>query len=62
MTAPNIHIVVAYIDPGTGGVLLQLMIAALIGAGLYFRQALRKFISLFLRKPMDKKKDDHESR
>ena len=40
--------VVAYIDPGTGGIVLQMLVAAVIGVGVFFRQ---RIAALFRRKP-----------
>lgn len=48
----------AYIDPGTGGIILQMLIAGLVGAAVFFRQAIAQFFSLFTRK---KKTDDSEA-
>ena len=62
MTTQAIYLVTAYIDPGTGGVVLQLLIAALVGVGFYFRRAVKKVVSWILRKPADDKREDHESR
>ncbi len=39
----------SYIDPGSGTILLQLLIGSLIGAGLYFRQGLGRLLRLFRR-------------
>ncbi|MBU1694979.1 MAG: hypothetical protein KKC51_13580 [Verrucomicrobia bacterium] len=43
----------AYIDPGTGGMILQLVMAALVGAGLFFRRSIARVFSIFLRKKSD---------
>ena len=40
---------ISYIDPGSGTILLQLLIGSLIGAGLYFRQGLGRLLHLFRR-------------
>ena len=37
----------AYIDPGTGSILLQFLIGALVGAGLFFRQSLFAVANFF---------------
>ncbi|HET8690538.1 MAG TPA: hypothetical protein VFM30_00250 [Steroidobacteraceae bacterium] len=41
----------AYIDPGTGSMLLQMMGAAVAGAIFYFRELRMKVVSLFSRRP-----------
>jgi hypothetical protein len=46
---------IAYIDPGTGGILLQFLIAALVGAGFYFRRGLKKVASLFSKRKTEPK-------
>ena len=47
-------IVFAYIDPGSGSIILQFLIATLVGAAFYFRRFLANIIHLirdkFLRK------------
>ena len=48
-------LVIAYIDPGTGSILLQFLIATLVGAAFYFRRFIANIIHLIrdklLRKP-----------
>jgi hypothetical protein len=39
-----------YIDPGSGSLLLQLLIAGIIGSGVYFRNQVRSMLSWFRRK------------
>ena len=39
----------AYIDPGSGTILLQLLIGSLVGAGLYFRRGLGRLLHAFRR-------------
>jgi hypothetical protein len=41
----------AYIDPGTGSMLLQVIGAAIAGAIFYFRELRYKVMSLFSRRP-----------
>jgi hypothetical protein len=45
---------IAYIDPGTGGVILQLAIAAVVGAGFYFRRAVKRLVNLLLGRSPEK--------
>ncbi len=37
----------AYLDPGTGGLIIQVLIASLIGIGVFFRNIKMKLIELF---------------
>ena len=37
----------AYIDPGTGTLILQVVIAAITGAMIFFRQTLGRFFGFF---------------
>ena len=39
-------IVFAYIDPGSGSILLQFLIATIVGAAFYFRKFISKNITL----------------
>jgi hypothetical protein len=39
----------AYLDPGSGSMLLQLLIAGLLGAGLFLRASWSKIVLLFRR-------------
>lgn len=39
----------AYLDPGSGSMLLQLVIAGLLGAGLFLRASWSKIVKLFRR-------------
>ena len=39
-------IVFAYIDPGSGSILLQFLIATMVGATFYFRKFIAKIITL----------------
>lgn len=42
-----------YTDPGTGALILQLLVAAFLGAVFYFRYFTRRARNLFSRKPKD---------
>ena len=37
----------AYIDPGTGSIVLQMILAAIAGGVFFFRNAVARFFSLF---------------
>lgn len=39
----------AYIDPASGSLLLQLLIGAIVGCGLFFRQAIARVARMFSR-------------
>ena len=49
----------AYVDPGSGTLLVQLLVAAVVGATFYFRRALFNIKSFFLgnRKDPDQQPD-----
>ena len=47
---------ISYIDPGSGAMLLQWIIAVLLGSGLMFRQTIRKVLSSVFRR--NQKSDD----
>ncbi|MBK5276444.1 MAG: hypothetical protein JJE30_15545 [Desulfuromonadales bacterium] len=43
----------AYVDPGSGSLILQMLIAGVVGALFYFRKAFHSLCSLFRRKDKD---------
>lgn len=43
----------AYIDPGTGSLILQMIVAGIVGALAFFRGAIFKFFGFFRGKPKD---------
>ncbi len=45
----TIPLMLGYIDPGSGTILLQLLIGSLIGAGLYFRAGIGRLLRVFRR-------------
>jgi len=49
-------IVFAYIDPGSGSIILQFLIATLVGAAFYFRRFIANIIHLILNKLLRKSK------
>jgi hypothetical protein len=51
-----INMVISYIDPGSGALLLQLIIAGFVGVGVYFRDAIRALFGSGKKKP-DESKD-----
>jgi hypothetical protein len=53
---PNKFFFVGYIDPGTGSILVQFLIAFVVGSAIYFRKFLSKFLSTvrkYFRRPSD---------
>ena len=50
----------AYIDPGTGSMLLQMMAAAVAGAIFYFRELRIKLMSFFTRRDASAADDTSE--
>lgn len=42
-------LIIAYIDPGSGSLLLQLLVGSIVGLGLFFRQNLARVLRLFRR-------------
>ena len=48
----------AYLDPGSGSVLLQVLLAALLGAGFMIRMFWKKILGFFGRAP---KADEQEA-
>jgi len=42
-------LIVAYIDPGSGSLLLQLLVGSIVGLGLFFRHNLARVLRLFRR-------------
>ena len=49
-------IIFAYIDPGTGSIILQFLIATLVGASFYFRRFISNIIHLIRNKLFRKPK------
>lgn len=43
--------IIAYIDPGSGSLLLQLVVGSIVGLGLFFRQNVARVFRLFRRTP-----------
>lgn len=41
--------VLAYIDPGSGSILLQLLVGSIVGLGLFFRQSVARVFGVFRR-------------
>jgi hypothetical protein len=49
-----------YLDPGSGSILLQLLLAALLGAGIILRSQWSKIKALFKRKDASEEDADDE--
>jgi hypothetical protein len=41
--------ILAYIDPGSGSILLQLLIGSVVGAGFFFREGIGRLFRVFKR-------------
>jgi len=39
--------ILAYIDPGAGTILLQVLIGSFVGVAIFFRQGIARLLSLF---------------
>ena len=53
------HLLLAYIDPGSGSLVLQMIIAGVVGALAFFRHAIFRFVSFFKSsKPAPEQKED----
>ena len=52
---------IAYIDPGTGALALQLIMAAILGAGVYFRRAIGRILG-FGRRKKERQQDGENDR
>jgi hypothetical protein len=53
----------AYIDPGTGSLIIQMLLAALVGSVFYLRTIIRRIKSFFGSAPeraLDPPPDDHD--
>jgi hypothetical protein len=48
----------AYLDPGSGSMLIQLLLAALLGAGVLLRTQWNKLKALFGHKPAESEDED----
>ena len=60
MHFPVLLSVLPYLDPGSGSILLQVIIAALIGIGVFVRSQWANIKKLFGVKPSDVDSDDDE--
>lgn len=50
--------ILLYIDPGSGSYLVQIIIAAVLGAGFFFKNFWLKIKSIFTGKKPEKKEED----
>lgn len=41
------ELILAYVDPGAGSILLQFLIGSIVGAGLFFRHGIARFFLYF---------------
>lgn len=49
----HFHTLAAYIDPGTGAIALQVLMALVLGAGIFLRRILSAPLALFRRKKVE---------
>lgn len=56
----ELPIILAYLDPGSGSMLLQLILAAMLGFGILFRSQWSRIKSLFKRKDETGKDDQND--
>ncbi|HNR94774.1 MAG TPA: hypothetical protein PKM67_10125 [Kiritimatiellia bacterium] len=52
--------ILAYIDPGSGALILQLLMAGIVGAGVYFRRAIARIFGFRKKKPEDQPRADSD--
>ena len=60
MNFPVFLSVLPYLDPGSGSILVQVIIAALIGVGVFVRSQWANIKKLFGGKPSDDSDEDDE--
>jgi hypothetical protein len=53
-------IMLAYLDPGSGSMLIQLLLAALLGAGILLRTQWNKLKALFGHKPAESEDEEQD--
>jgi len=51
----------AYIDPGSGAIVLQLLMAVVLGASVYFRRAIARVLGIGQRRKEKEIETDKES-
>ncbi len=52
------HFFFIYIDPGSGSYLVQMIIAAVLGLGFFFKNFWYKIKSFFIKPEMEKEKEE----
>ena len=57
-----IHVVLAYIDPGSGSLIIQVLIASLIAIPVFFRNQIARLTGITRRKNVDQPPADDGSR
>lgn len=61
-TKPGLAIVIAYIDPGSGFLMLQMVGGALLGAWFYFRRSVARFAARIMgRAPLEHDKEQSQT-
>lgn len=54
---PLLQYIILYIDPGTGSLLLQIVVGGIIASAMFFKRIWYSVFSIFKRKP-DSEKDE----
>jgi len=54
------HVLIAYIDPGSGALILQWIVAAVVGSGIFFRSKIKAFFRIIFGKKNNPDKEKTE--
>ena len=54
------YILLAYIDPGSGALILQWIVAAVVGSGIFFRSKIKTFFRIIFRRKNNPDKEKTE--
>lgn len=57
---PTLQSVMAYLDPGSGSLFIQLLLASLAGMGFYFLSKIKKIKDIFRKKSSVNNEDEIE--
>lgn len=56
----SLSLIMAYLDPGSGSILIQLLVSVLIGVGIFFRARFGKLKNIFGKKTEEPAEDNPE--
>jgi len=59
ISKPELAIVIAYVDPGSGFLMLQMIGGALLGAWFYFRRSVARFAARMLGRSQLQRDKEH---